>query len=260
MPGARTVAKSHKLRAKPVQAAEPRETRDILSRSKSQILIVDDDRHIREVVRFALEQAGHAVREADDGAQARKAVAEHEPDLIVLDIVMPGEDGLSACRAIRSKSRVPIIFLSSRDEELDRVLGLELGGDDYLTKPFSPRELVARVAAVLRRTTGADAAGAATIEHGPLSMDLVRHRCAWHGREITLTVSEFALLRALLSAPGRVFERAQLVEQAYGHGHFVADRTVDSHIRRLRKKLADAGVDAVETVYGVGYRMREQLA
>jgi two-component system OmpR family response regulator len=226
----------------------------------SQILIVDDDRHIREVVRFALEQAGHEVREAHNGAEARKAAAEHEPDLIVLDILMPGEDGLSACRSIRSKSRVPIIFLSSRDEELDRVLGLELGGDDYLTKPFSPRELVARVSAVLRRTSGADAGGAQMLAHGPLHMDLVRHRCTWQGREIMLTVSEFALLRALLAAPGRVFERAQLVEQAYGTGHFVADRTVDSHIRRLRKKLADAGSDAIETVYGVGYRMREQLA
>jgi two-component system OmpR family response regulator len=225
----------------------------------SEILIVDDDRHIREVVRFALEQAGHAVREAQDGGAARKAVAEHEPDLIVLDIVMPGEDGLSACRAIRSKSRVPIIFLSSRDDELDRVLGLELGGDDYLTKPFSPRELVARVSAVLRRTSDA-AAGAQTLAHGGLMMDLARHRCTWHDGEITLTVSEFALLRALLSAPGRVFERAQLVELAYGSGHFVADRTVDSHIRRLRKKLADAGVDAIETVYGIGYRMREQLS
>jgi two-component system OmpR family response regulator len=226
----------------------------------SEILIVDDDRHIREVVRFALEQAGHVVREANDGAQARSAVAEREPDLIVLDIVMPGEDGLSACRAIRSKSRVPIIFLSSRDEELDRVLGLELGGDDYLTKPFSPRELVARVSAVLRRTAGEPEQGAQSLAHGALHMDLIRHRCAWHDRELTLTVSEFALLRVLLAAPGRVFERAQLVEQAYGPGHYVADRTVDSHIRRLRKKLVDAGVDAIETVYGVGYRVREQLA
>jgi two-component system, OmpR family, response regulator len=228
------------------------------------ILIVDDDRHIREVVRFALEKAGHQVREARDGSEALHAVAEREPELIVLDIVMPEQDGLSTCRAIRARSRLPIIFLSSRDEELDRVLGLELGGDDYMTKPFSPRELVARVSAVLRRLpeTARAARGdtPSVLCHAQLELDLARHECRVAGTSLTLTVTEFALLRAFLSAPGRVLERAQLVEQAYGAGHYIADRTVDSHIRRLRKKLADAGIDAIETVYGVGYRMREQLA
>src|SRR5688500_16987779 len=162
----------------------------------AEILIVDDDQHIREVVRFALHKAGHDVREAADGDAALRAVAEREPDLIVLDIVMPEQDGLSTCRAIRARSRLPIIFLSSRDEELDRVLGLVLGGDDYISKPFSPRELVARVGAVLRRAAGTAVAPAAPGEpedaatqlaHGALRMDLARHRCEQAGRELTLT-------------------------------------------------------------------------
>jgi two-component system OmpR family response regulator len=233
----------------------------------AEILIVDDDQHIREVVRFALEKAGHGVREAGDGDAALRAIGEREPDLVVLDILMPQQDGLSTCRAIRARSRLPIIFLSSRDEELDRVLGLELGGDDYMSKPFSPRELVARVAAVLRRAAApapaADAPGAgadtgAQLAHGALRMDLARHRCEHAGHELTLTVTEFGLLQALLSAPGRVLSRAQLVERAYGEEHYISDRTVDSHIRRLRKKLSDAGADPIETVYGVGYRLRER--
>ena len=223
------------------------------------ILVVDDDGHIREVVRFALERAGHAVREADDGGAALRAFAERPPDLIVLDIVMPEEDGLATCREIRKQSRVPIIFLSSRDDEIDRVLGLELGGDDYVSKPFSPRELVARVAAVLRRTTAAAAEPARVrlLQSGRLRLDLDRHRCEFDGRELVLTVAEFDLLRVLLSAPGRVFERAQLIERAYGGEHHVTERTIDSHVRRLRKKLGDVGVDPIETVYGVGYRLRE---
>ena len=229
----------------------------------AEILIVDDDGHLREVVRFALEQAGHTVREARDGALALRMVEERAPDLLVLDILLPEQDGLSVCRAIRARSRLPIIFVSSRDEELDRVLGLELGGDDYIGKPFSPRELVARVAAVLRRAQGGALGDepAAVLSHGALQLDPVRHRCTWSGAELVLTVTEFALLSALLSAPGRVFARSQLVERAYGGGHYITDRTVDSHIRRLRKKLADsgAGTDPIETVYGVGYRLRERL-
>jgi len=225
------------------------------------ILVVDDDAHLREVVRFALEKAGHQVREARDGAAALRAVDERAPDLIVLDIVMPEQDGLSVCRELRTRSRLPIIFVSSRDEELDRVLGLELGGDDYIGKPFSPRELVARVAAVLRRAQGASPGEQADVlVHGSLQLDPTRHRCTCAGQELVLTVTEFALLAALLAAPGRVLARAQLVERAYGAAHYITDRTVDSHIRRLRKKLADAGVDPIETVYGVGYRLREKLA
>lgn len=233
--------------------------RDILSLPMSEILVVDDDGHIREVVRFALERAGHSVREAADGRAALQAFAQRAPDLIVLDIVMPEADGLTTCRELRKHSRVPIIFLSSRDDELDRVLGLELGGDDYISKPFSPRELVARVSAVLRRLQpdAVPAPSAAGLECGSLRLDLIRHRCQVRDRELVLTVTEFELLRVLLSAPGRVFERAQLINQAYGDDHHVTERTVDSHVRRLRKKLADAGVDPIETVYGIGYRLRE---
>jgi two-component system, OmpR family, response regulator len=233
---------------------------DNLQLTMSEILVVDDDGHIREVLRFALERAGHRVREASDGRAALQAANQRMPDLIVLDIVMPEADGLATCRELRKHSRVPIIFLSSRDEELDRVLGLELGGDDYISKPFSPRELVARVSAVLRRLQPQAATTAqpdAQLESGGLRLDLVRHRCHVAERELILTVTEFELLRVLLSAPGRVFERAQLIEQAYGDDHHVTERTVDSHVRRLRKKLADAGADPIETVYGIGYRLRE---
>jgi two-component system OmpR family response regulator len=238
------------------------------------LLLVDDDAHIREVMRFALEKAGHQLTEAADGAAAYALLQQQAFDLVVLDIVMPELDGLELCRRIRARGPLPIIFVSSRDEELDRVLGLELGGDDYLTKPFSPRELSARVAAVLRRgrtsqfppearapaelRAQAELAGKpeAALRHGAVVLDRARHQC-WVGeRELVLTVSEFELFRVLLEAPGRVFSRAQLVEQAYGAGHFISDRTVDSHIRRLRQKL-EAEADQVETVYGVGYRLRE---
>jgi two-component system OmpR family response regulator len=223
----------------------------------AEILVVDDDGHIREVVRFALGRAGHSVREANNGRAALRAVAERVPDLIVLDIVMPEEDGLATCREIRRHSRVPIIFVSSRDDELDRIVGLELGGDDYVSKPFSPRELVARVAAVLRRTAAPAESEPRVVRAGALQLDLERHRCELSGCELVLTVTEFELLRALMSAPGRVLSRAQLIERAYDGDHHVTERTVDSHVRRLRKKLADAGADPIETVYGVGYRLRE---
>jgi two-component system OmpR family response regulator len=224
----------------------------------AEILVVDDDGHIREVVRFALDRAGHNVREADNGRAALRAVAERMPDLIVLDIVMPEEDGLATCREIRRRSRVPVIFLSSRDDELDRVLGLELGGDDYVSKPFSPRELVARVAAVLRRTAApAENVEARVVRVGALQIDLERHRCELNGRQLVLTVTEFELLHALMSAPGRVLSRAQLIERAYDGDHHVTERTVDSHVRRLRTTLADAGADPIETEYGIGYRLRE---
>ena len=209
-------------------------------------------------MRFALEKAGYRVTEAADGTRAFELIAQHSFDLVVLDIVMPEDDGLTLCRKIRAQSRLPIIFVSSRDDELDRVLGLELGADDYLTKPFSPRELAARVAAVLRRTQppAEPVAPRATLVRGPVVLDVVRHTCHVNGRELSLTVTEFELLRALLESPGRVLSRAQLVELAYGSGHYISDRTVDSHVRRLRAKLAEAAA-LIETVYGVGYRLLE---
>jgi len=224
------------------------------------VLVVDDDGHIREVVRFSLEQAGHRVTEAASGDEALAKLAQRPFDILVLDIVMPGVDGLDVCRKVRAQSDTPVIFVSSRDDELDTVLGLELGADDYIAKPFSPRELVARVKAVLRRVQIQQQPRAQEPEllnHGSLEMDLGRHRCRWDGREVVLTVTEFALLESLVRAPGRVYSRDQLVDAAYGDGHVISDRTVDSHIRRIRKKLAAVGGDTIETVYGLGYRMRE---
>jgi two-component system, OmpR family, response regulator len=223
----------------------------------ARILVADDDGHIREVVRFALEQAGHTVLEAADG-KAAVATFSNSVDLVVLHIVMPELDGLEVCRCLRQHSRVPIIFLSSRDDELDRVLGLELGADDYVTKPFSPRELVARVRAVLRRLNSVPAAEAAAKHYGALSMDLGRHRCAFNGTEVVLTVTEFALLATLIDAPGQVFSRDQLVARAYGDGHVITERTVDSHIRRIRQKLEAIAASPIETVYGLGYRLHEE--
>jgi two-component system OmpR family response regulator len=224
------------------------------------VLVVDDDAHIREVMRFALEKAGHRVTEAADGSAAYGLLQKSTFDLVVLDIIMPEDDGLTLCRKIRAQNtRLPIIFVSSRDDELDRVLGLELGADDYLTKPFSPRELSARVAAVLRRTRldpPAPEGASELLARGAVQLDVTRHRCHVDGRELTLTVTEFELLRALMSAPGRVLSRAQLVELAYGAGHFISDKTVDSHVRRLRAKLGEAA-SMVETVYGVGFRLAE---
>jgi two-component system OmpR family response regulator len=222
------------------------------------ILVADDDGHIREVVRYALEQAGYRVLEARDGDEALRTATEQPVDLLVLDIVMPGQDGLEVCRRLRAVSELPILFLTSRDDEVDRVLGLEIGGDDYLTKPFSPRELVARVKAVLRRTERGPAEQSEVLRHGELTVDPERHRCLWGESEVELTVTEFALLQTLLGRPGKVYSRGELVDRAYGYGHHVTERTIDSHIRRVRKKLADAGAgDPIETVHGVGYRMQE---
>ena len=226
------------------------------------ILVADDDGHIREVVRFALQQGGYEVAEARDGREACARLDAGGIDLVVLDILMPEADGLEVCRRIRRTGNLPIIFLSSKDDELDRVLGLELGADDYLSKPFSPRELLARVRAVLRRQREPAAAARApeVLRRGPLEMDLGRHRCAWGGREVVLTVTEYALLQALLGAPGKVFSRDDLVDKAWGPGHAITDRTIDSHVRRIRQKLAALGADPIETVYGIGYRLREDLA
>jgi two-component system OmpR family response regulator len=222
------------------------------------ILLADDDGHIREVVRYALTRAGHAVLEACDGDEALRLACEAPVDLVLLDIVMPGLDGLEVCRRLRARGDLPVLFLTSRDDEVDRVLGLELGGDDYLTKPFSPRELVARVKAVLRRSRSRPQPSAEVLRHGRLAVDVERHRCLWGEVEVELTVTEFALLRTMLGRPGKVFTRGELVERAYGYDHHITERTIDSHIRRVRKKLGDAGAgDPIETVHGVGYRIRE---
>ena len=226
---------------------------------KGPILIVDDDPNLREVVRVALELQHFDVVEAHDGRAGVEAFEKHHPVAIVLDLMMPELDGFEVCRRIRATSRVPIVFLSSRDDELDRVLGLELGGDDYVTKPFSPRELVARVKAVLRRAEPApapvaQAAKERSLTRGPLSLDLEAWRAFWNGAEVTLTVMEFQLLASLLRAPTKAFTRDELIDRAYD-GVVVSDRTVDSHIRRVRQKFAAVGGTVVETVHGVGYRL-----
>ena len=225
----------------------------------AEILIVDDDAHIREVVRFALEKAGHRVAECADGGAALAAIDARPPDLVLLDIIMPELDGLDVCRALRARSRVPILFLSSRDDELDRIVGLEIGADDYVTKPFSPRELVARVKALLRRAAPPPPAeaGAQPIRRGELTLDVARHRCSWCDVEVDLTVMEFTLLRSLMGAAGRVYTRDELVDRVWGNDYAITDRTVDSHVRRLRRKFAAVGADPIETVYGVGYRLKE---
>jgi len=228
------------------------------------VMVVDDDPHIREVVRFALEKGGFRVAEAADGRQALSRFAYLHPDLLILDITMPELDGTDVCRSIRAGSDVPIIFLSSRDDEIDRIVGLELGGDDYVTKPFSPRELLARVKAVLRRRVAVNGAGSndvppmpttEEIRHGRLSLDLDRFQARWGDREVALTVTEFGILRTLLGYPGKVFSRDELMTGAYEHDTHVTDRTIDSHVRRIRRKFSEAGGDPVETVHGVGYKL-----
>jgi two-component system, OmpR family, response regulator len=235
------------------------------------ILVVDDDAHIREVMRFALEHAGYLVEEAADGRTAVAQVERARPALMVLDIMMPEMDGTEVCRTLRSgaaaRPYIPIVFVSSRDEEIDRVVGLELGGDDYLGKPFSPRELVARVRAILRRGAALAAAGrdtaaqrarpGAVLRHGPLQLDLDGWAAFWDEREVVLTATEFGILRTLAQRPGKVFSRAELMEGAYAEDNVVSDRTIDSHVRRVRQKFAAAGGDPVDTVHGVGYQLKK---
>ena len=228
-----------------------------VSTAMPKILVVDDDSHIRDVIRFALAREGHTVVEAENGVRGLMLAGSERPDLIVLDIMMPELDGTELCRRLRAKGdRTPIIFLSSRDDEIDRVLGLELGGDDYVGKPFSPRELVSRVKAILRR--GAAAPPPDTpfeLRHGRLRLDLAGFAAFWDDRPVVLTVTEFGLLKTLAQHPGRVFNRDSLMDGAYSDGRFVSDRTVDSHIRRVRAKCVAAGGDPIETVHGVGYRL-----
>ncbi len=224
------------------------------------VLIVDDDPQIRDVVRFALRREGFETIEAGDGVEALRAFEQRRPGLVVLDILMPEMDGTEVCRALRAESRVPVIFLSSKDDEIDRILGLELGGDDYLTKPFSPRELVARVRAVLRRSSAQPESGLpgtdrGCLRHGRLQLDLDRYHAVWNEREVALTATEFALLRTLMQYPGKVYSRHELTDSAYDQATHVSGRTIDSHVRRIRRKLAEAGGDPIETVHGLGYRL-----
>jgi two-component system OmpR family response regulator len=221
------------------------------------ILVVDDDPHIREVVMFALDKAGMRGVEAADGRQALEQAGSTSPDLIVLDISMPELDGLEVCRQLRKTSDVPILFLSSRDEEIDRIVGLELGGDDYVTKPFSPRELIARINAILkRRTGGATPAKQQQHAHGNISIDTASYTAYFGSRAVPLTATEFMLLLALFKHPNKVFTRDELMDQAYDTNITVSDRTIDSHIRRIRSKFAACGAnDVIATNHGIGYKL-----
>ncbi len=222
------------------------------------ILVADDDRHILDIITFALEKAGMRVTLTENGQQAVEAFTTHQPDLIVLDINMPELDGLEVCRAVRKTSDVPILFLSSRDDEIDRILGLEIGGDDYVTKPFSPRELVARIKAILKRIRPSAQSEPAVLRHGLLEICADRHTATWNGMDIKLTAMEFSILEMLVRQPRRVFSRENIMDVAYGQDVVVSDRTIDSHIRHIRQKLTDAGgLGLIETVHGVGYKLTQ---
>lgn len=223
------------------------------------ILVVDDDASIREVVCFALRKAGFATLPAENGERALALFARERPALVVLDILMPELEGTEVCRRIRARpdgGSTPIIFLSSKDDEIDRIVGLELGGDDYLSKPFSPRELVARVRAILRRAMPpASTQAAPRLQHGRLALDGEQFKAFWDEQELMLTLTEFGILRTLLIRPGKVCRREHLMDQAYELHKIVSDRTIDSHVRRVRAKFAALGVDPIETVHGIGYKL-----
>jgi two-component system OmpR family response regulator len=228
-----------------------------------QVLVVDDDPHIRQLLVFALEKAGLTAREAEDGEAALAAVRREAPDLVVLDINMPKLDGLEVCRRLRAQGDLPILFLSSRDDEIDRVLGIELGGDDYVTKPFSPRELVARVRALMRRAAGPPDAAAPQrkeplrFDGGRMRIDEERHELTIGGERVNVTPSEWRLLVALADSPGRVYSRFELINRVQGYEYEGYERTIDAHVKNLRRKIEpDPGRPSyVETVHGVGYRL-----
>ena len=231
------------------------------------IALVDDDRNILTSLSVTLQSEGFVTRLYSDGEAALKALVENPPDLAVLDIKMPRMDGMELLRRLREKSDFPVIFLTSKDEELDEALGLAMGADDYIAKPFSQRLLLARIRAVLRRTemrarpaTEDVEPEQAEIARGRLVMDPARHRVKWNGRDVTLTVTEFMILEALAQRPGVVKSRNQLMDVAYQDDIYVDDRTIDSHIKRMRRKFraADESFNSIETLYGVGYRFAEE--
>lgn len=228
------------------------------------IALVDDDQNILTSVSMVLEAEGYKVTSYTDGASALKGLSEAPPDVAVLDIKMPRMDGMELLRRLREKSEMPVIFLTSKDDEIDELLGLKMGADDFIRKPFSQRLLVERVKAVLRRASPRDpnvpeSEQSKVIERGRLILDPERHSCAWDGKSVILTVTEFLILQALAQRPGIVKSRDSLMDAAYDDQIYVDDRTIDSHIKRLRKKfkLVDDSFDVIETLYGVGYRFKE---
>jgi len=235
----------------------------------AKIALVDDDRNILTSVSMVLEAEGYDVSTFNDGASALTALSDEHPDLAVLDIKMPRMDGMELLRRLRLKTDMPVIFLTSKDDEIDEVLGLRMGADDYMRKPFSQRLLVERIRAILRRREALAAAanGTATDEEdgdvvlrrGSLTMDKLRHTVTWKGQNVTLTVTEFLILEALANRPGFVKSRDQLMDVAYDDQVYVDDRTIDSHIKRIRKKfrVGDDEFNSIETLYGIGYRYTE---
>jgi two-component system response regulator ChvI len=228
------------------------------------IALVDDDRNILTSVAIALEAEGYEVRTYSDGTSALRELKEREADLGVFDIKMPGLDGLELLSRLRRDSQMPVIFLTSKDEEIDEVLGLKMGADDYIRKPFSQRLLLERIRAVLRRVELAEAPepagdGGKVLQRGELSLDPARHHCTWQNQPVQLTVTEFLILEALASRPGHVKTRDQLMDAAYNDNVYVDDRTIDSHIKRLRRKFkaVDPDFKAIATLYGLGYRFQE---
>lgn len=219
---------------------------------RERILLVEDESAIRELVAFHLEEAGYEALQAETGEEGLAMALRDEPALVILDLMLPGLDGSEVLRRMRRESRVPVVMLTARGEEADRVRGLELGADDYMVKPFSPRELVARVRAVLRRTS----ADTEEIASGPVRLDLLGHRCFVDGGEVSLTLTEFGLLHALMEHPGQVLTREKLLERVWGYDFYGDARTVDVHVRHLREKIEENPSEPllVETVRGVGYR------
>jgi two-component system response regulator ChvI len=231
-------------------------------RMKHTIALVDDDRNILTSVQMTLEQEGFTVRTYTDGESALQALLAKPVDLAVLDIKMPRMDGMELLQKLRARSAMPVIFLTSKDDELDELMGLRLGADDYITKPFSQRLLLERIRALLRRNEAVRegaTAPANVMTRGSLVLDETKHQCLWKGLDIQLTVTEFLLIKALAARPGMVKSRDQLIDAAYGENVYVDDRTIDSHVKRLRKKFRqeDGEFDQIETLYGIGYRYKE---
>ena len=223
------------------------------------ILVVDDEPDLVELIRFNLDQAGFEVVTAASGEEGLAEVARRRPDLVLLDVMLPGASGTEVCRRLRSDpdhQTLPVIMLTAKGEEVDRVVGFELGADDYVTKPFSPRELVLRVQAVLRRAASAQADTSARLAHGMLELDTERHRCTVRSEVVELTAKEFRVLETLMRRRGRVFSRDQLLREVWGDDIVVTERTIDTHLKRLREKLGAAG-ELIETVRGVGYRFAD---
>ena len=236
----------------------------------AKITLVDDDENIVTSVSLALESHGHAIKAYYDGAAGLAALEAEPPDLAILDVKMPRMDGMEVLRRLRRTSDMPVIILTSKDEEIDEILGFNLGADDYIHKPFSQRLLIERVKAVLRRAgiegeepapgaPGAAEGASRAIKRGKLTLDPARHDCLWDGKPVKLTVTEFLLLQSLAQRPGFVKSRDNLMDAAYDDQVYVDDRTIDSHVKRMRKKFrqVDPEFDAIETLYGVGYRYRE---